>query len=283
LKGPGEKIAATRQDIYAEQLASIPELNSLKLGPIIKSSLPIELTESETEYVVQCIKHIFKSHVVLQFDCTNTLNDQILERVNISIQVPDGFEIVSAVECPKLVYNIPGTAYICLSLETDDINLFSTTFSNVTLKYTVKDCDPNTGQVLDDEGYSDEYVLEDVDLLVADYMQRIMKPNFMSSWDEMSPDCEVEETYALSNFKTIEEAIKNIVSFMGMHACDRSDKVPEGKSSHTVYLSGIFRGVDEVLVRSKLALSATTDGVTMKLTVRSQNQEVAQFIASAIV
>ncbi|CAG2169094.1 unnamed protein product, partial [Oppiella nova] len=283
LKAPGEKIAATRQDIYAEQLASIPELNSLKLGPIIKSSLPIELTESETEYVVQCIKHIFKSHVVLQFDCTNTLNDQILERVNISMQVPEGFEIVSAVECPKLVYNIPGTAYICLSLETDDINLFSTTFSNVTLKYTVKDCDPNTGQVLDDEGYSDEYVLEDVDLLVADYMQRIMKPNFMSSWDEMSPDCEVEETYALSNFKTIEEAIKNIVSFMGMHACDRSDKVPEGKSSHTVYLSGIFRGVDEVLVRSKLALSATTDGVTMKLTVRSQNQEVAQFIASAIV
>jgi len=131
--------------------------------------------------------------------------------------------------------------------------------------------------------YPDEYVLEDVDLLVADYMQRIMKPNFMTSWDEMNPDCEVEETYALSNFKTIEEAIKSIVTFMGMQACDRSDKVPEGKSSHTVYLAGIFRGFDEVLVRSKLALSTNTEGVTMKLTVRSQNTEVAQFIASAIV
>ena len=131
--------------------------------------------------------------------------------------------------------------------------------------------------------YSDEYVLEDVDLLVADYMQRIMKPNFMTAWDEMNPDCEVEETYALSNFKTIEEAIKSIVTFMGMQACDRSDKVPEGKSSHTVYLAGIFRGSDEVLVRAKLALSTNTDGVTMKLTVRSLNTEVAQFIASAIV
>lgn len=131
--------------------------------------------------------------------------------------------------------------------------------------------------------YSDEYVLEDVDLLVADYMQRIMKPNFMTAWDEMNPDCEVEETYSLSNFKTIEEAIKSIVTFMGMQACDRSDKVPEGKSSHTVYLAGIFRGSDEVLVRAKLALSTNTDGVTMKLTVRSQNTEVAQFIASAIV
>ena len=131
--------------------------------------------------------------------------------------------------------------------------------------------------------YPDEYVLEDVDLLVADYMQRIMKPNFMTAWDEMNPDCEVEETYSLSNFKTIEEAIKSIVTFMGMQACDRSDKVPEGKSSHTVYLAGIFRGFDEVLVRAKLALSTNTDGVTMKLTVRSQNTEVAQFIASAIV
>lgn len=87
IKAPGEKVAATRQDIYAEQLASIPELSSLKLGPILKSSLPIELTESETEYVVQCIKHIFKNHIVFQFDCTNTLNDQILENVSVSLQV----------------------------------------------------------------------------------------------------------------------------------------------------------------------------------------------------
>ncbi|XP_054160589.1 coatomer subunit gamma-2-like [Oppia nitens] len=283
IKAPGEKMAATRQDIYAEQLASISELNALKLGPIIKSSLPVELTESETEYVVQCIKHIFKDHIVFQFDCTNTLNDQILENVNISMQVADGFQIVEIVECSKLVYNIPGTTYVCLVIQTDDISQFSNSFTNVTLKYIVKDCDPNTGQVLDDDGYADEYVLEDVDLLVADYMQRIMKPNFMSAWDEMSTETEVEETYALSNFKTLEEAIKNIVSFMGMHACDRSDKVPEGKSAHTIYLSGIFRGIDEVLVRAKLALSANTEGVTMKLTVRSQNEEVAQFIASAIV
>ena len=175
MKAPGEKIAATRQDIYAEQLAAIPELSCLKLGPIIKSSLPIELTESEIEYVVQCIKHIFKDHIVLQFDCTNTLNDQILENATISmqvchqtslmshdlilgstfivsVQVPEGYEIVRVVECPKLVYNIPGSTYICLAIETDDINLFAASFTNVTLKYIVKDCDPNTGQILDDEG-----------------------------------------------------------------------------------------------------------------------------------
>lgn len=86
-KVTGDKVAASRQDIYSEQLASLPELAALKLGPILKSSLPIELTESETEYVVQCIKHVFKNHIVFQFDCTNTLNDQILENVKVSLQV----------------------------------------------------------------------------------------------------------------------------------------------------------------------------------------------------
>lgn len=82
-----EKIAATRQDLYAEQIAAIPKLAALDLGPILKSSLPVELTESETEYVIQCVKHMFKDHVVLQFDCTNTLNDQVLENVTVSMDV----------------------------------------------------------------------------------------------------------------------------------------------------------------------------------------------------
>lgn len=82
-----EKIAATRQDLYAEQLASVPELAALNLGPILKSSLPVELTESETEYVVQCVKHMFRNHIVLQFDCINTLNDQVLSNVHITMDV----------------------------------------------------------------------------------------------------------------------------------------------------------------------------------------------------
>ena len=29
---------------------------------------------------------------------------------------------------------------------------------------------------------------------------------------------------------------------MGLQPCERSDKVPEGKSSHTLYLAGVYRG-----------------------------------------
>lgn len=52
--------------ICLEQLSSVPELTALNLGPLFKSSLPIELTESETEFAVRCIKHTFNNHIVLQ-------------------------------------------------------------------------------------------------------------------------------------------------------------------------------------------------------------------------
>lgn len=48
----------------------------------------MQLTEAETEYVVRCIKHTFAGHMVFQFDCTNTLNDQLLQKA--SPTVPGG-------------------------------------------------------------------------------------------------------------------------------------------------------------------------------------------------
>lgn len=41
----------------------------------------MELTEAETEYAVNVVKHIFDSHVVFQYNCTNTIPEQLLERV----------------------------------------------------------------------------------------------------------------------------------------------------------------------------------------------------------
>lgn len=34
------------------------------------------------------------------------------------------------------------------------------------------------------------------------------------------------------------EAVNNIVNFLGMQPCERSDKVPENKNSHTLFLAG---------------------------------------------
>ena len=38
---------------------------------------------------------------------------------------------------------------------------------------------------------------------MADHVQRVMKPNFAASWDEVGEENQVEETFALSTMKDI--------------------------------------------------------------------------------
>ncbi|KAK2173712.1 hypothetical protein NP493_854g00017 [Ridgeia piscesae] len=281
--GPGEtpgvkateKVAASRQDIYAEQLAAVPQFANL--GPLFKSSsMPLELTESETEYSVRCVKHMFPHHIVFQFDCTNTLNDQVLENVTVHMESTEDFEVINYVPAPSLPYDKPGITYTLVRLP-DDPTQVTTSFT-CTLKFVVKDCDPNTG-IPDDDGYEDEYVLEDVELLVADHVQKVMKPNFAASWDEVAEENELEDTFALSTMKTLPDAVKNVIQFMGLQPCERSDKVAEGKNTHTLYLAGVYRGGHDVLVRAKMVLD---DSVTMQLTVRSTDAHASEVIVSAV-
>jgi len=189
----------------------------------------------------------------------------------------EGFEVSKTIVCPSLAYNKPGTTYTLVRLPQEP-TMVTGTFA-CTLKFLVKDCDPQTGEP-DDEGYDDEYSLEDVEVTVADHVQRVMKPNFAASWEEVGPENELEDTYALSTMSSMEEAIKNIIQYMGLQPCERSDKVAEGRSSHTLYLAGVFRGGHDALVRAKLALDSS--GVTMQLTVRSTDPNVSEVLATAV-
>ncbi|KAG2460094.1 COPG2 protein, partial [Polypterus senegalus] len=245
-------------ELKTEQLSAIPEFKGL--GPLFKSSDPVQLTEAETEYVVRCIKHTFTNHIVFQFDCTNTLNDQLLQKVIVQMEPSEAYEVVHYVPAANLPYNQPSSCYTLVRLPDEDPTAVSCTFS-CTMKYLVRDCDPNTGEP-DEDGYNDEYLLEDLEVTVADHIQKVLKPNFGAAWEEVGDDFEKEETFALASVKTLEEAINNIISFLGMQPCERTDKVPENKNSHVLLLAGVFRGGHDVLVRSRLALA---DGVTMQV------------------
>ncbi len=189
-----EKPAASKQDIYAEQLSAIPEF--AHLGTLFKSSQSTELTEAETEYSVKCTKHMFTNYIVFQFDCVNTLNDQLLEKVCVKMETSDGFEVISYKPCAKLAYNSPGVTYTLVKLPEDPSQVTGT--FNCVLKFIVKDCDPNTGLPDNEDGYQDEYVLENIEVNVADHVSRVLKPNFGASWEEVGGENELEDTYALA-------------------------------------------------------------------------------------
>ncbi|XP_019873559.1 coatomer subunit gamma [Aethina tumida] len=275
--GPTKPVQSSRQVNYYEKITSLPGI--IELGPLFKTSEVVELTESETEYFVRCLKHCFSRHVVLQFDCLNTLSDQLLEQVRIQVDPSEGYRVVQEFPCAKLPYNETGTAYVVVEFPEDDLVGSVGTFGAV-MKFIVKDCDPATGLPDTDEGYDDEYMLEDLEITLGDQIQKVNKANWQVSWEEAEKSYEErEDTYSLSTFNSLEEAVKNIVQYLGLQPCERSDKVQEGKTTHTLLLSGVYRGGHEVLVRAKLALS---DGVTMQLTVRSPEGDVADLITSTV-
>lgn len=267
----------TKEEAYAEKLNAIPGISFC--GSLFKTCEPIELTESETEYTVKCIKHVYANHLILQFDCLNTMNDQILEEVHVRLEMPEGYRLLREVSCEKLPYNQKGTVFSILQFP-DDVASSAGVFG-VTLKFIVKDCDPNTGIPDSDDGYSDEYILEDLEVTVNDQIQRVKKVNFNSAWENSNSEgyVEVEDTYALTTVPTLQEAVKNIIQFLGLMPAEGSERVADGASVHTLLCAGYFRGGFDILVRSRLALS---DGVTMQLTTRSPSPDVAELITSAI-
>ncbi|XP_031636649.1 coatomer subunit gamma [Contarinia nasturtii] len=267
----------TREEANAERLSQIPGIQ--RLGPLHKSSASVQLTENETEYTVQCVKHCFNNHMVFQFDCVNTLSDQLLENVRVELVAPEGFIMRAVIPCAKLPYNETGSTYVIVEFP-QDVSNSAATFG-ATLKFIVKDCDPQTGEPDSDDGYDDEYMLEDLEISVADQVQKITKSNFSNAWSSAETDAwvELEDTYELSAVNTLQDAVNSIQKFLGLAADTGSGKVNQGVHTHTLLSSGIFRGGHEILLRAKLALS---DGVAMQLTVRSTSSEVAELVSSAI-
>lgn len=107
----------TREEANVERLLQIPGIQ--RLGPLHKSSLHAQLTESETEYTVSVTKHCFAQHIVLQFDCVNTLSDQLLENVRVDLLLPDGFIVRHVIPCAKLVYGEKESTYVILEFPAD--------------------------------------------------------------------------------------------------------------------------------------------------------------------
>jgi len=70
LDGENAKNAAEPADPAAAVYA-VPDLNAL--GRVFRSTKTVALTESETEYVVSCVKHIYEEYIVLQFKVQNTI------------------------------------------------------------------------------------------------------------------------------------------------------------------------------------------------------------------
>jgi len=290
-------IAATQK--YAQQLALVPEFNPY--GALLKSSSEVELTESETEYVVSVIKHIFKDHLVLQFNVKNTLSDTLLEDVSMITTLSEEEEETQLQEdfiipVLKLAQDEVGTIWVSFKRSAEE-GYPTGSFTNV-LKFTSKEIDPASGKP-EEEGYEDEYQVEDLELVSGDYLV----PAFAGSWDNVWEQVgaageEATESYALgtglrgiqgmylSSFGiwneliSITEAVDLLSKQLYLQPLDGSD-VAMNTTTHNLRLFGKTVNGGRVVAQIRMAYSSK-NGVALKATVRAEEEGVAAMVVGGI-
>lgn len=93
----------------------------------------------------------------------------------------------------------PGIVYVSFTRETPEE--YATASFQCTLKFVSKELDPSTGEP-EDEGYEDEYQLEEVELGAGDYIVPSYL-TFSSEWDRLRSGATATETFALSAMESL--------------------------------------------------------------------------------
>ena len=261
-------------------VASMPQF--AHFGAVHKTAPAVELTEAETEYAVSCVKHVFARHVVFQFRCANTIEEQVLEDVSVGMELIEGedgaFEEADTVTLPRMPLNQAGSTFVAFAMP-DPAARVAAKFACV-LRFTSKEVDPSSGEP-EEDGYEDEYTLEDVDVSTLDLIKPSGTANFRKQWDESPEENERSDDYGLGTRESLEEAVGAVTQILGMAPCEGSEAVPPNARSHATLLSGTFVGDVRVLVRLNLGIDANQN-VAMKLTVRSSDPAVSDLIHQII-
>ncbi|KAG0616027.1 hypothetical protein M758_5G084800 [Ceratodon purpureus] len=269
--------ASNTFEAYEKLLNAIPQFAGF--GKLFKSSAVVELTEAETEYAVNVVKHVYPGHVVFQFNCTNTIAEQLLENVNVIMEIVEGEDFTQIATKPiaSMPCGVPGQAFV--AFEKPDGVCSTGKFSN-TLRFIVKEVDPSSGEA-DDEGYEDEYQLEELEVTAADYILQTPISNFRNAWESLDSESERVDEYSLGARENLQEAVQAVTTILGMQPCEATDVVPSNARSHTCLLAGKFLGGAQVLVRLSLGIDSQKQ-VAMKLAVRSEDPVVSDFIHEII-
>ena len=292
--------AAAAAQKHSERLMQIPELKAY--GHVLSSSAPVELTESETEYVVSVIKHIYKDNLVLQYEIKNTMPEIVLEDVSV-IATPteeedQALEEDFTIPVSKLTTDVPGTVFVSFR-KNADVAYPVTSITNI-LKFTSKEIDPTTGEP-DESGYEDEYQVEDLELSGSDYVIPAFAGSFDHAWEQTGANGEeASETLQLSSTKSIAgeclfpptttyrfdanaipiDATEQLTKALSLQPLDGTD-VTLSTSTHTLKLYGKTLGGGKVAALVKMAYSAKS-GVTTKITVRSEEEGVPALLVGSV-
>jgi coatomer subunit gamma len=234
-----------------------------------------------------------------QFNISNTLPDTVLEQVSVIMQPQSedtGLTEDFIIPIPTIsTATSPGIVYV--SFTRDSPEEYALASFACTLKFVSKEVDPSTGEP-EEEGYEDEYQLEEVELSAGgDYIIPTYA-TFGSEWDRLKSGASATETFALSAMDSIKgktdtplsatadrlyptAACDSIVEVLNMEPLGGSN-IPSQSSVHTMQLSGLVTGGGgKVLARCRMTYSSGA-GVTLELAVRAEKHDACNLVIAAV-
>ncbi len=272
---------------YRAEMAKQPYFT--KLGPVFKSSDVVELTESETEYVVTCVKHNFRDFIAFQFYVVNNMDDQRLEDVSVLVEPedPDWAE-EQVIPAKSIGYQETGVSYVVLQKPRGEAGSVSReNFASgpiaCTLKFQVQEVEngePVGGTT------EDEYQLEDLEVIESDFVLPITTVRtlqFRRQWETLAKVKESVKKCALA-YDDLQAAVDAIMDHLGMGACESTREVSERKTQHEALLTGkVLSGqkVVPVLCRAGFMLDQK-HGCRLKIAIRSPDPRISQVLINCV-
>lgn len=281
VESAGDNVAndLLRQQEYAQELAAIAEFESY--GKLTKStSVPIYLTDKENEIVVSVVKHLFaeSQKLVLQYNINNTLPHTVLQDISVIAQ-PDNelYQEDFIVPLAELKPDQTGIVYVSFSAPAIEDEELLSAFGN-TVAYTNKDLDDEGNVDPTGDGWSDEYQIDDLELLAGDFIIPLYNSNFTSIFDQLpNQDSGVVN---ISNVDTIENAVNKVKTALNMMPLDGSDYVPSDITSHTLKLLG--KDVWGGKVGASIRLASTGGKIVAKVEAKTETENFANVIISSV-
>ena len=124
---------------------------------------------------------------------------------------------------------------------------------------------PSSGEV-EDDGFDEEYPMEDIEVSASDLMAKISVNDFRSAWERIGDSAEVKGSYGLK-YKSIVEGVAAVIENLGMQPCENT-AVPQPKAkAHILLLSGVFVGGVKALVKSRISLDEQGGGMILQVCV----------------
>lgn len=262
------------------RILSVPQFK--EFGSLYGSSSAVPLTDAESEYVVFARKHIFEHHLVIEFECRNTVRELLLENVQIQVHINQASGTISpmyALPIPKLPFDDPESCYVafnCPSYTRPEASF------SCSLRFTAIEFDPQSNNVCG-RGTTDEYAIESLDLGFADYIRPRDVMDFAADWEALGNH--LVETLELPSMSSISEAVKAVTSLVGIRAHRGSDCVVSSASIHSLMITGSLlmpTCPDGAPFALRARFAAGQVGIIVELAVRSTDIDSSTALLGAI-